>query len=224
MPRLVTHLDTRSDAYLDNAAHMGELVGGLRERLARAEAGGGPESVERHRKRGKLLARERIERLIDHGAAFLELSALAADGLYDGDAPGAGIVTGIGPVHGRPCMVVANDATVKGGTLLPDDGQEAPARAGDRRSGRPAVHLPGRLRRRVPAAAGGGLPRPRPLRPDLLQPGPHVRRRHPADRRGDGFVHGRRRVRAGDVRRDGDRQGHGHDLPGRPAAGEGGDR
>ena len=119
MPRLVTHLDTRSDAYLDNAAHMGELVGGLRERLARAEAGGGPESVERHRKRGKLLARERIERLIDHGAAFLELSALAADGLYDGDAPGAGIVTGIGPVHGRPCMVVANDATVKGGTYYP---------------------------------------------------------------------------------------------------------
>ena len=119
MPRLVTHLDTRSDAYLDNAAHMGELVGGLRERLARAEAGGGPESVERHRKRGKLLARERIERLIDHGSAFLELSALAADGLYDGDAPGAGIVTGIGPVHGRPCMVVANDATVKGGTYYP---------------------------------------------------------------------------------------------------------
>ena len=119
MPRLVSHLDTRSDAYLDNAAHMGELVGGLRERLVRAEAGGGPESVERHRKRGKLLARERIERLIDHGAAFLELSALAAEGLYDGDAPGAGIVTGIGPVHGRPCMVVANDATVKGGTYYP---------------------------------------------------------------------------------------------------------
>jgi acetyl-CoA carboxylase carboxyltransferase component len=119
MPRLVTHLDTRSDAYIDNAAHMGQLVGGLRERLARVEAGGGPDAVERHRSRGKLLARERIARLIDTGAAFLELSALAAEGLYDGDAPGAGIVTGIGPVHGRPCMVVANDATVKGGTYYP---------------------------------------------------------------------------------------------------------
>ena len=202
MPRLVTHLDTRSDAYLDNAAHMGELVGGLRERLARAEAGGGPESVERHRKRGKLLARERIERLIDHGAAFLELSALAADGLYDGDAPGAGIVTGIGPVHGRPCMVVANDATVKGGTYFPMTVKKHLRAQEIAAAERPAVHLPGRLRRRLPAAAGGGLPRPRPLRPDLLQPGPHVRRRHPADRGRDGLVHGRRRLRAGDVRRD----------------------
>jgi len=93
MPRLVTHLDTRSDAYLDNAAHMRELVGGLRERLSRARAGGGPEAVDRHRSRGKLLARERIERLIDPGAAFLELSALAAEGLYDGDAPAAGRAT-----------------------------------------------------------------------------------------------------------------------------------
>jgi 3-methylcrotonyl-CoA carboxylase beta subunit len=119
MPRLESHLDTTSDAYLDNAAHMGELVAGLRRRVERAAAGGGGAAVERHRKRGKLLARERVERLIDPGAAFLELSPLAAEELYDGDAPGAGIVTGIGPVHGRPCMIVANDATVKGGTYYP---------------------------------------------------------------------------------------------------------
>ena len=91
----------------------------LREQLARAGQGGGPDAVKRHRSRGKLLARERIERLIDPGADFLELSPLAANGLYDGEAPGAGIVTGIGPVAGRPCMVVANDATVKGGSYFP---------------------------------------------------------------------------------------------------------
>jgi 3-methylcrotonyl-CoA carboxylase beta subunit len=119
MPRLVSHLDTSSDAYRDNAAHMGELVAGLRRRLVRAAAGGGEAAIERHRGRGKLLARERIERLIDRGAAFLELSQLAAEELYDGEAPAAGIVTGIGPVHGQPCMVVANDATVKGGTYYP---------------------------------------------------------------------------------------------------------
>jgi acetyl-CoA carboxylase carboxyltransferase component len=98
---------------------MDELVAELNGHLERARAGGGEVAVERHRARGKLLARERIERLIDPGAAFLELAALAAHGLYDGEAPAAGIVTGIGPVAGRPCMVVANDATVKGGSYFP---------------------------------------------------------------------------------------------------------
>src|SRR3954447_124261 len=119
MPRIDTHLDVRGDEFRRNREHMRELVADLERRLERVRAGGGPAHVERHRSRGKLLARERVERLIDPGAAFLELSALAAEGLYDGDAPGAGIVTGIGPVHGQPCMVVANDATVKGGTYYP---------------------------------------------------------------------------------------------------------
>jgi len=79
-------------------------------------AGGDERSIARHRERGKLPVRERIERLIDPGSAFLELSALAADGLYDGEAPGAGMVTGIGLVEGVECVLVANDATVKGGT------------------------------------------------------------------------------------------------------------
>jgi acetyl-CoA carboxylase carboxyltransferase component len=95
------------------------LVASLRERLAQARAGGGPEAVARHRELGKLLVRERIERLLDPGTPFLEIGALAAFGLYDGAAPSAGIVTGIGRVRGREVMVVANDATVKGGTYFP---------------------------------------------------------------------------------------------------------
>ncbi len=119
MPRIDTHLDVRGDDFRRNREHMRELVADLERRLERARAGGGPAQVERHRSRGKLLARERVERLVDPGAAFLELSPLAAEGLYDDEAPGAGIVTGIGPVAGRPCVIVANDATVKGGTYFP---------------------------------------------------------------------------------------------------------
>jgi acetyl-CoA carboxylase carboxyltransferase component len=119
MPRIDTHLDTGGDEFRRNREHMRELVSDLERRLARVQSGGGPTAVERHRARGKLLARERIERLVDPGAAFLELSPLAADGLYDDEAPGAGIVTGIGPVTGTPCVIVANDATVKGGSYYP---------------------------------------------------------------------------------------------------------
>ena len=95
------------------------LVGELRERLALVRAGGGEDAVAKHRARGKLLARERIDRLVDPGTPFLELSPLAAWDLYGGDAPGAGIVTGIGVVDGREVAIVANDATVKGGTYFP---------------------------------------------------------------------------------------------------------
>ncbi|MDX6533350.1 MAG: 3-methylcrotonyl-CoA carboxylase beta subunit [Gaiellales bacterium] len=119
MPRIDTHLDTGGDEFRRNREHMRELVSDLERRLARVRSGGGPTAVERHRARGKLLARERIDRLVDPGAAFLELSPLAAEGLYGDDAPGAGIVTGIGPVAGTPCVIVANDATVKGGSYYP---------------------------------------------------------------------------------------------------------
>src|SRR5437764_1547864 len=98
---------------------MERLVGELRERTAQVARGGGERAVERHRSRGKLLARERIDRLVDPGTAFLELGALAAWELYDGEAPSAGIVTGIGVVEGRECGIVANDATVKGGSYYP---------------------------------------------------------------------------------------------------------
>src|SRR5436309_5790188 len=98
---------------------MEELVAELRERTAQVARGGGEKALEKHRSRGKLTARERIERLLDPDTAFLELSALAAWELYDGQAPGAGIVTGIGVIEGRECVLVANDATVKGGTYFP---------------------------------------------------------------------------------------------------------
>ena len=100
-------------------ARMEALVAELRERSGLVAAGGGERAMERHRSRGKLPARERIDRLVDPGTAFLELNALAAWDVYDGDAPSAGIVTGIGVVEGRECVIVANDATVKGGSYFP---------------------------------------------------------------------------------------------------------
>src|SRR5213596_3732413 len=98
---------------------MEALVAELRERTGQVALGGGERAVERHRSRGKLTARERIDRLVDPAGAFLELNALAAWDVYDGQAPGAGIVTGIGVVEGRECVIVANDATVKGGSYFP---------------------------------------------------------------------------------------------------------
>jgi acetyl-CoA carboxylase carboxyltransferase component len=119
----VTILDTRIERktadFQANRERMESLVVELRERTASAAEGGGPEAVERHRSRGKMLARERIDTLVDPGSAFLELNALAAWNLYEGDAPAAGIVTGIALVDGQECVVVANDATVKGGTYYP---------------------------------------------------------------------------------------------------------
>src|SRR5690242_9772247 len=95
------------------------LVADLREQLAAAALGGSERSRARHVERGKLLPRERVDTLLDPGSPFLELSPLAAHGLYDGAAPGAGMITGVGRVSGRECVVVANDATVKGGTYYP---------------------------------------------------------------------------------------------------------
>ena len=116
---LVTAEVVRDETFEQRRATMEALVAELRERTALVAAGGGEKAVERHRSRGKLTARERIDRLVDPGSAFLELNALAAWGLYDGDAPSAGIVTGIGVIEGRQCVVVANDATVKGGSYYP---------------------------------------------------------------------------------------------------------
>jgi acetyl-CoA carboxylase carboxyltransferase component len=119
MALLETHLDRGSETFSRNAARMEGLVDELRRRLIAVREGGGAEAVAKHRKRNKLTARERIERLVDPGSDFLELSALAAGGMYSGDSPSAGIVTGIGIVEGQHCAIVANDATVKGGTYYP---------------------------------------------------------------------------------------------------------
>ena len=119
MDRLPTRVNRADSEYQARKDHNTELISTLRDRLEVASNGGGGKYVDRHRSRGKLLPRERIERIIDPGTAFLELSPLAAYGLYDNKAHSAGIVTGIGMVHGRECLFVANDATVKGGSYYP---------------------------------------------------------------------------------------------------------
>jgi acetyl-CoA carboxylase carboxyltransferase component len=116
---LSSQVERGSDDFSRRYERMAALVAELRERTAEAARGGGEHAVERHRKRGKLPARERIERLVDPDTAFLELGALAAWDMYDGQAPSAGIVTGVGVVEGRECVIVANDATVKGGSYFP---------------------------------------------------------------------------------------------------------
>src|SRR5262245_36444997 len=119
MELIESQLDTSSDEFKANDAHHRALAEGLKAHLETVKQGGGKAPVSRHKARGKLFVRERVERLLDPGTAFLELSPLAAHELYEGEAPCAGLVTGIGSVQGRHVMVVANDATVKGGTYFP---------------------------------------------------------------------------------------------------------
>jgi acetyl-CoA carboxylase carboxyltransferase component len=119
MDVLGTHVDPASDDFRANAARMEGLVRELRERIATARLGGGEKYLQRHRDQGKLTVRERIDRLLDPGSPFLEFSPLAAWEMYDDDAPAAGLVTGVGRVSGREVLIVANDATVKGGTYYP---------------------------------------------------------------------------------------------------------
>src|SRR5437899_695823 len=119
MVTLDTHVDPADPTFQSNRDRMLQLVAELRERLSGARDGGGAKYVERHREQGKLPVRDRVDALLDPGSPFLELSPLAAHGMYDGEAPGAGLVTGIGRVSGREVMVIANDATVKGGTYFP---------------------------------------------------------------------------------------------------------
>ncbi|MEP7335851.1 MAG: carboxyl transferase domain-containing protein [Actinomycetota bacterium] len=119
MAVLSSQVERESADFDRRRARMAELVSELRERTALVARGGGEKAVERHRSRGKLTARERIDRLLDPDTAFLELNALAAWELYDDQAPSAGIITGIGVIEGRDCVIVANDATVKGGSYFP---------------------------------------------------------------------------------------------------------
>ena len=118
-PRLETRIRPESDEFRDNHARMTGLVKQLRDRITVCRQGGGPKYLERHREQGKLPVRERLDLLLDPGSPFLELSPLAAWEMYDNEAPGAGLVTGVGRVSGREVIVVANDATVKGGTYYP---------------------------------------------------------------------------------------------------------
>ena len=227
MAVLTTRVDPAGAEARANAAAMRRLVADLRTRTAAltdAGAAGDARSIARHRERGKLPVRERIDRLLDPGAPFLELSALAAEGLYGGEAPGAGIVTGIGRVSGVECVVVANDATVKGGTYYPMTVKKH-LRAQE-------IALDDHLPCLYLVDSGGAY---LPLQDEVFPDRDHFGRifynqarmsaaGDPPGGPGHGQLHGRRRVRPGDERRDRHRPGDRHDLPGRAAAGEGGHR
>jgi len=117
--RIRSSAQSSSETFRANAARMSALAADLHAQIERVSRGGDEQARRRHTERGKLLPRERIETLLDPGAPFLELSPLAAHGLYGGEAPAAGLITGIGRIHGREALVIANDATVKGGTYFP---------------------------------------------------------------------------------------------------------
>ena len=213
MDRIESRLNTNSDEFRRNREAMESLVKRLRDEIERVRQGGPASARERHVERGKMLARDRVKKLLDPGSPFLELSPLAAFNMYDGDSPSASIITGVGRIHGREAVIVANDATVKGGTYFPMTVKKhlrAQQVAIENRL--PCVYL---------VDSGGAFPadavrdfsRRTSLRPHLLQPGADVRERHRAGRGGDGQLHGGRRVRARDVRRKHNCSRGGNDLP-----------
>ena len=207
MAVLDSRADRAAEEYAANRERMEALVAELRQRTAQAATERPPESVERHVARGKLLARERVERLVDPGSAFLELNALAAWDVYDGDAPAAGMIAGIGVVEGTECVIVANDATIKGGTYYPPDGQEhLRAQEVAQQNHLPCLYLVD--------SGGAFLPMQDEVFPAASTSAASSSTRQqsalgPADRRRHGVVHGRRCLRAGDERRDRDRRGTG---------------
>ncbi len=119
MAIITSQIDSNSEIFHKNSQALADQVKFFKDRLHQVKLGGGEDNIKKHKSRGKLTARERIEKLIDPASAFLEFSTLAAWDMYEGDAPGAGIITGMGVVHGIECIIVANDATVKGGTYFP---------------------------------------------------------------------------------------------------------
>src|ERR1700681_607874 len=119
MERIESHLSTSSDEFKRNKDAMEALVKRLRAEIDRIREGGSAHARQLHVERGKMLARDRVKKLLDSGSPFLELSPFAAHGMYGGDSPGASIITGVGRIHGRETVVVANDATIKGGTYFP---------------------------------------------------------------------------------------------------------
>src|SRR5438477_8557676 len=119
MAILETHIDRNTTGFQENTLYFQQLLMQLSQRIQLVQQGGGADAIAKHRKRNKLLARERIQLLCDPDTPFLEVSPLAAWDMYDNEAPSAGIVTGIGLVEGQECMIVANDATIKGGTYYP---------------------------------------------------------------------------------------------------------
>jgi 3-methylcrotonyl-CoA carboxylase beta subunit len=190
---------TRGEQFDTNRKAMLDALAVVDEAVKAALDGGGQAARERHVSRGKILPRERVARLLDPGSPFLEVGATAAHGLYNNDAPCAGVIAGVGRVEGREVMIVANDATVKGGTYYPMSVKKHLRAQEIAEANRlPCIYL---------VDSGGAnlpnqdevFPGPRSLWPHLLQPGQHVGQGHRADCRRHGLVHGRRGVCAGHV-------------------------
>ena len=195
---LRSDIDTRSHEFAANAETMRALVADLRDKVTAVAQGGGNVARQRHRARGKLLARERVAALIDPGSPFLELSQLAAYGLYGGEVP-IGRHRHRHRQRRRTRMCHRGERRYREGRyLFPNHREETPARPGDRPRQPAALSLSGGFRWRLPADAGRDLPRQGPFWPDLLQSGQPVGGRHPANRRGDGLLHRRWRLCAGD--------------------------
>ena len=199
-PVLTSKIDQEAPEAKARFDHNTALAQDLRAEVAKASLGGSEKSRERHTSRGKLLPRERVERLLDPGSPFLEVGQLAAHGLYGGDIHGASMIAGIGRVSGRQCMIICNDATVKGGTYYPMTVKKH-LRAQEIAQGEPpAVHLSGRFRRAricrirprysLTAITFGRI---------FLQPSQHVRPGHSADCLRDGQLHCGRSLCSGHV-------------------------
>ena len=224
MTDVETTVDIESREFADNAEAMKGLVADLRAKLDVAMQGGSEEARARHVTRGKLLARERIDLLLDPGTPFLELSPLAAHGMYGGDVHSASLITGIGRVSGRECVIIANDATIKGGTYYPMTVKKhLRAQEIARENHLPCVYL---------VDSGGAF---LPLQDEIFPDERHFgrifynqarmsARRHSPDRHRHGLLHRGRGLCAGDVGREHHRAQPGHDLSRRAAAGEGGNR
>jgi len=177
--KISSAINTRDDAFAHNRAAMQQSISAVQSAASQIMQGGGEKSRARHRSRGKLLPRDRINALIDPGSAFLEVGQFAAWDHYDNQVPSAGIITGIGLIHSRECMIVCNDATVKGGTYFPLTVKKhlrAQAIAEENRL--PCVYLVD--------SGGANLPN-------------HVCKRHRANCRGNGVVYCRRSLCAGHV-------------------------
>jgi 3-methylcrotonyl-CoA carboxylase beta subunit len=200
---------------------MRNTVADLRLQVEKAALGGGAVARERHTARGKLLPRDRVAQLLDPGTPFLEIGQLAAHGMYDGEAPAAGVITGIGRIQGVDCMVVANDATVKGGTYYPMTVKKhLRAQEVAQQNHLPCIYLVD--------SGGAFLPRQDEVFPDREHFGRIFYNQanmsalgHRAGGGGDGLLHGGWRLRAGHERRDRHRAQPGHHLPWWPAAREG---
>ena len=223
-PRIDSKIATDSEEFRARSAHNRALAEKLRADVAEAAQGrDGEEPRAPRRRAASCLPRDRVERLLDPGSPFLEIGQLAACDMYEGEVPGAGMIAGIGRVSGRQVMIVCNDATVKGGTYYPlTVKKHLRAQEIAEQNRLPCVYLVD--------SGGANLPHQAEVFPDrdhfgriFFNQAQMSVEGHRPDRLRDGQLHRRRRLRPGDERRERDRPQPGHDLPRRPAAGEGGD-